>query len=275
MKHTHLLAILGILIAAPGAFASGVGLTQPRPATVVPVGYACPSGQCAAGAPCGCGSLGGACLDGQTPPACSADGVCIPKRSTFGFYNTRWRRWPGDSDQTEPTPTEAIQGDELLRPFDTPAPEKEDQQAPPPIEDDPGNTSAEEDDLPPLEIDLPPLPERRLFDAPAAPEDEGPPPLPFGMKSIDRPSMTWQPQDRGDEVREARRLPDLPTSTPRFIEPRRGSADRNGVAPPPLPGGFTLHRRDALPSLNREPVRVDAAVRPVSAVGPARVAVGE
>lgn len=32
----------------------------------------------------------------QTPPPCGPDGVCIPNIPTYGWYQTRWRTFPGD-----------------------------------------------------------------------------------------------------------------------------------------------------------------------------------
>ena len=39
----------------------------------------------------------------QTPPPCGPDGVCIPNIPTYGWYQTRWRTFPGDAKG----PTEA------------------------------------------------------------------------------------------------------------------------------------------------------------------------
>ena len=40
----------------------------------------------------------------QTPPPCGPDGVCIPNIPTYGWYQTRWRTFPGDPSAK---PTEA------------------------------------------------------------------------------------------------------------------------------------------------------------------------
>lgn len=40
----------------------------------------------------------------QTPPPCGPDGVCIPNIPTYGWYQTRWRTFPGDAARM---PTEA------------------------------------------------------------------------------------------------------------------------------------------------------------------------
>lgn len=67
----------------------------------------------------------------ETPCPCAADGICRPKRATWGHYKTRWRTWPGEVRGEEPeladTPTA---GDEELPPFETPLPEQEDLRGP-------------------------------------------------------------------------------------------------------------------------------------------------
>ncbi len=40
----------------------------------------------------------------QTPPPCGPDGVCVPNIPTYGWYQTRWRTFPGDAAKL---PTEA------------------------------------------------------------------------------------------------------------------------------------------------------------------------
>jgi hypothetical protein len=40
----------------------------------------------------------------QTPPPCGPDGVCIPNIPTYGWYQTRWRTFPGEPSAK---PTEA------------------------------------------------------------------------------------------------------------------------------------------------------------------------
>lgn len=36
----------------------------------------------------------------QTPPPCGPDGVCVPNIPTYGWYQTRWRTFPGDAKPT-------------------------------------------------------------------------------------------------------------------------------------------------------------------------------
>jgi hypothetical protein len=45
---------------------------------------------------------------GAPIPPCSPDGVCLPRYETWGWYETRWRPFPGDS--IAGTPTEAQRG---------------------------------------------------------------------------------------------------------------------------------------------------------------------
>lgn len=44
-------------------------------------------------------------IDPPTPPPCAADGTCYPKTSEWGYYQSRWRTWPGA--ELEPTPSKA------------------------------------------------------------------------------------------------------------------------------------------------------------------------
>ncbi len=47
---------------------------------------------------------------GSAPiPPCSPDGVCLPNYESWGWYQTRWRRFPGDAAAA---PTEAAGGDQ-------------------------------------------------------------------------------------------------------------------------------------------------------------------
>jgi hypothetical protein len=42
----------------------------------------------------------------QTPPPCGPDGVCVPNIPTYGWYQTRWRTFPGDVSAKPPTAAE-------------------------------------------------------------------------------------------------------------------------------------------------------------------------
>jgi hypothetical protein len=74
-------------------------------------------------------------IDRPTPPPCAADGTCYPNEGTWGWYQCRWRKWPGEElvptpAGVQPTPAQVQKGTDLT-PFETPTPEHEDMQAPP------------------------------------------------------------------------------------------------------------------------------------------------
>ncbi len=69
-----------------------------------------------------------------TPPPCCADGQCLASPTTFGYYDTRWRRWPQEvmaqavtGKDTAPTPSQ-----QDVNPYETPPAHLEDRKAPPP-----------------------------------------------------------------------------------------------------------------------------------------------
>ena len=76
-------------------------------------------------------SYGNSCQP-PTPSPCAADGVCRPKRATWGYSQTRWRSWPGDPADPQPTPAgDAATGDgQGLSPFELPLPKQEDLRGP-------------------------------------------------------------------------------------------------------------------------------------------------
>jgi hypothetical protein len=73
-------------------------------------------------------------LDRPTPPPCCADGHGYASPCTYGFYATRWRRWPIEcmdqmpSRQFGPTRPQNLG----LQPYEPPKAEDEDRRAPPP-----------------------------------------------------------------------------------------------------------------------------------------------
>jgi hypothetical protein len=73
-------------------------------------------------------------LDRPSPPPCCADGRCYPNPWTFGWYETRWRRWPMECMDGMPAgrlgPTRPQGSD--IPPYDPPPPDEEDRRAPPP-----------------------------------------------------------------------------------------------------------------------------------------------
>jgi len=68
----------------------------------------------------------------QTPCPCAADGVCRPKRESWGHYKTRWRSWPGELRDQQPTLTDSTTDgpEQALPPFEAPIPEQEDLRGP-------------------------------------------------------------------------------------------------------------------------------------------------
>jgi hypothetical protein len=74
-------------------------------------------------------------LDRPTPPPGCADGIGYPNAQEWGWYRTRWRRWPTDFEQPDvapPAPSKKLAPD--IQPFETPLPEHEDRRAPPPTQ---------------------------------------------------------------------------------------------------------------------------------------------
>src|SRR5262245_42377404 len=68
-------------------------------------------------------------LDRPTPPPCCADGVCDAHAGTYGWFQTRWRPWAGESVNPGAVPTAPAAGG--LPPYVRPTPENEDLRAPP------------------------------------------------------------------------------------------------------------------------------------------------
>lgn len=274
------LATLGLL--ASEATASGVGASiyvpgKPQPQATVQQ-TSCQTGACGPHADCsGCQRLGFACVDHATVPPCTAEGACYPKRNTFGFHATKWRRWPG-ANYGGPAPEAADPlGD--LPAIEPPTAAEEDKSSPPPIEDAPSGEDegdanggfepptpqppAFNRELPGMEIDLPPLPE---VDGPGfrpgRPTDGAPPSLPFG--AID-PRGGAAPSG-GEGWRPPR--PSFGTS-PAILKKAA-----NGDNPPPaLPAGFTSSNPSRI--LRRLPAtlpagRYDGSVQQASAYQPVR-----
>ncbi len=73
-------------------------------------------------------------LDRPTPPPCCADGRCYPNPLTYGWYETRWRRWPLECMEPIPAgqmgPTSQQPGE--MNTFEPPGANEEDRKAPPP-----------------------------------------------------------------------------------------------------------------------------------------------
>jgi hypothetical protein len=72
-------------------------------------------------------------IDPPTPPPCCVDGVCRAHATTFGYFPTRWRVWPGIGVAPEPTIQEPqVRKVPGVEPYDLPPPEEEDRRAPEP-----------------------------------------------------------------------------------------------------------------------------------------------
>lgn len=271
--------IAALSLLASDVAASGVGASIYVPAKARPAVQqtSCQTGTCGPHADCdGCQRLGFACVDHATPPPCTAEGGCYPKRNTFGFTKTKWRRWPGANYGGEGPEAAGPAGD--LPAIEAPTPMDEDKRSPPAIEDvaspedeEEGNTGfdpptprppAFDRDLPGVEIDLPPLPE---INQPgfrgAPPRDGGPPALPFGAtdpRGLNRSEIDgWTPP-----------RPSFGTSPTVLRKPA------NPDNPPPaLPAGFTSN--DPVKLLRRLPTtrstsRYDGSIRQASAYQPVR-----
>lgn len=93
---------------------------------------------------CGCGE--------QTPCRCAADGICRPKRTTWGHYDTRWRSWPGEPPRrttsgASQTPEEADDPQNLPE-YELPTPEQEDLRVPPKSKKKKDDDESSEEELP-------------------------------------------------------------------------------------------------------------------------------
>jgi hypothetical protein len=72
-------------------------------------------------------------LDRPSPPPCCADGMCHANPCTWGWYETRWRRWPCECLAGGPTPPGQLAPAQLgpeIQPYVAPPPEEEDRRAP-------------------------------------------------------------------------------------------------------------------------------------------------
>lgn len=137
-------------------------------------------------------------IDPPTPPPCAADGICYPNTGSWGYYQARWRTWPGM--QLEPTPskspTEEGRVSPELGPSETPPADLEDAAAPPssarprekdeesaPSETPPATPSGGETSLPDV-----PLPDAESASPLGPATDHDPPPtLPRSLSANTRP----------------------------------------------------------------------------------------
>lgn len=221
------------------------------------------------------------CMDSPLPPPCAAEGTCRPNRKTWGYYPGRWRRWPGDYDDStgtgEPRPGEAG-----LEKVDIPPAEEEDRAAPAPSETKEREEEEEEADA---EIKLPPLPALPQLPggAPGGAAngangveagDDPPPALPFGPPGGVRPApprpagggFAFPPQGRAMPAPSHQpRSMSGPQLRPQATEP----VSKDNDAAPPLPftlGGLQAPAPTAAGGAPRRlPIlRTDRALRPAS-----------
>jgi hypothetical protein len=151
-----------------------------------------------------------------TPCACAADGMCYPKRETWGSYTTHWRPFPGDTVGLTPTPAEGSAEDlkSELPSFIVPTPDKEDLRGPVRPTRPPASTSTPA----PTEggIDELPAVGQPLDQAPPAnggqPAEPAPAEAPGALDNLDLPGFgppqgLLQPLPQTDDG-----LPALPTA---------------------------------------------------------------
>jgi hypothetical protein len=130
-------------------------------------------------------------IDHPTPPPCAADGTCYPNEGTWGWYQCRWRKWPGEElvptpAGVQPTPAEVQKGTDLT-PYETPTPEREDTQAPPPTKKpEVGSTTPPEGESAPAEGGATPRPLPNA--GTPAPQSLTPPSTPSPNRSYSTPS---------------------------------------------------------------------------------------
>ena len=288
-----MITLLGM--ATPEVNASSVGGGIYVPVQQYQPASACPTGQCRHGNTCGhCSLQGFACVDGATPPPCAASGTCRPKADTYGYYEQKWRTWPGEVGDSDPQPT--LADEEVI---DPPAPEKEDLQAPPAIEESvEAAIEASRPDVEPLDIQLPPLqrpeqdqgqpapaerpaPGNRPIGRPGPidpprPGREAPPVLPFGWKAP-ASDNDWQAKRSADEivtwVEESQASIPAKTASSTvvnasLVEPATKSSKKSLDGPPVMPAGL-FSSAPSKPQIRRLPsangYQVDSSVVPTSA----------
>jgi hypothetical protein len=183
-------------------------------------------------------------LDRPTPPPCCADGICYPNPITWGWYETRWRRWPTEELQPTPAPAAPIPGKKIpdIPAYETPPPEEEDRRAPPPTK--PRAEAEEGAEVPgeapvapppgggpeaPRTAPLTPPPGGQLTPPPAAPLTPGPPaPLTPPLT----PPPTKMPWENGQEpTGDWDPPPALPTATAVTVDRDPSSRAPNRFAP--------------------------------------------
>jgi hypothetical protein len=183
-------------------------------------------------------------LDRPTPPPCCADGICSAHAHTFGYFQTRWRVWPGLSQAPMPTvkqPTvRQIPGLPAMEP---PKAEEEDRQAPPPIRTvAPPRPTTE---APPAGSPPPATPQTLPFNSPSASGGTSQPTMPFGTRPTSPSGTTpTPPQQALPFGNEPSRVPETPLELPfspsasqfrRDIPPASSSYRTSGTVRPANP----------------------------------------
>ncbi|MEX2317716.1 MAG: hypothetical protein WD669_11230 [Pirellulales bacterium] len=160
-------------------------------------------------------------LERPTPPPCCADGVCYAHARTYGYFQTRWRTWPGLGVAPMPTlqtpPSNQIPG---FPTYETPTPEKEDLQAPPLTKASPETSAVETPGA---------LPQTKPLETPALPIPRPTTTLP--LPGIPQPTLPQPalPQPTGTQPSVPR-----PATTPLGeLKPP------DALDPPPAPPSYT------------------------------------
>lgn len=187
-----------------------------------------------------------------SPPRCTADGACYPKHNTWGYYGQRWRTWPGVelAVPAAAAPETSVLGEQG---YETPKPEEEERQAPPPLETTkPAEEEGAEGAQPPADtppLNLPPLP--FPTPQPGAPQpgtqdndQTPPPPLPFQPMppTTPVPAPTLRPLP-GTQPLPAPGIPGRPTEVPLSPPPGAALPQRNRA------GAATANEQDAPPAM--------------------------
>ncbi len=199
------------------------------------------------------------CVERPTPPPCCADGHCYANPATWGWYETRWRRWPMDNLEPIPAGQVTPQQQQGVPAFETPPAEEEDRRAPPPTAPKEGvETGAPAK----TETSPPAGPEGRTPSVPVKPSAEPaepvgprrmlppytPPQLPSTKPSTSSgptsdadppPSLPFGPSMSSGKSASAplqiKRLPAIPASSPKLTVGVNTTSDD---PPPALPGGL-------------------------------------
>jgi hypothetical protein len=165
-------------------------------------------------------------LDRPSPPACCADGLCYPNRTTWGVYGTRWRRWP--TEQLQPTPADArppVGPTQEIPGFERPPAEDEEQAAPPPTRAAEEAREEEEDDArsqtPPTTLPFGPPQDGGTQPAAPSPLDNNqpaPPGMRFPWETEESTTPTTTPLDEGIPTGDLDPPPAPPFGMPSLVE---------------------------------------------------------